>query len=280
MIQNIEPKVFNNAFQPKQPTENARILVFLEEQILCNIENEGVHYPSYNEIKSSINENYQYIYLFSIDQTEYYLVRGENYDVDLTVAHYKYERVQKLRACLPKDLVFAGMTAYHLYMWYRSNVLCGRCGTGLEQDQKERMLFCPHCHNSIYPKICPCIIVAVTNQDRLLITKYANREYKKYALVAGFTEIGESLEDTVRREVMEEVGLKVKNIRFYKSQPWGFTNTLLCGFFAELDGADGIRLEEDELAEGRWVTRDELQVVYEDFSLTNEMMCRFKNGEM
>ena len=68
------------------------------------------------------------------------------------------------------------------------------------------------------------------------MSKYADRDYKKYALLAGFTEIGETIEETVKREVMEEVGLKVKNIRFYKSQPWSFTDTLSMGFFADLDG--------------------------------------------
>ena len=90
------------------------------------------------------------------------------------------------------------------------------------QDHKERMVHCECCGNMVYPKICPGIIVAVTNGDKLLLTKYAPAPGRNanYALVAGFTEIGETLEETVQREVMEEVGLKVKNIRYYKSQPW------------------------------------------------------------
>lgn len=84
-------------------------------------------------------------------------------------------------------------------------------------DHKERMVHCEHCGNTVYPKICPGVIVAVTDGDRLLLTKYANRPGSvNYALVAGFTEIGETLEETVQREVMEEVGIKVKNIRYYK----------------------------------------------------------------
>ena len=80
------------------------------------------------------------------------------------------------------------------------------------------------------------------------MSKYAGRDYKKYALIAGFAEIGETIEETVQREVMEEVGLKVKNLRYYKSQPWSFSNTLLFGFFAELDGSAEITLDEEELA--------------------------------
>lgn len=279
MIQDIGPKVFNNAYKDIKPDENSKLLIFNNNQILCKILQDHVTYPEYKTMKHILGSDADYIYLFSIDSVEYFLVKKENFDIEIGLTEYQFENTGRLRSCSPKDEVFAGVTAYHLYAWYRNNLLCGRCGSKLQADHKERMLYCPDCHYMVYPKICPCIIVAITDHDRLLITKYANREYNKYALVAGFAEIGESLEDTVRREVMEEVGLKVKNIRYYKSQPWGYTNTLLCGFFAELDGKDSISLEEDELAEGKWITRDELDIKNEDFSLTNEMMCCFKNGE-
>lgn len=86
----------------------------------------------------------------------------------------------------------------------------------------------------VFPKISPAVIVAVTDNDRVLLTKYAGRTYKNYALVAGFNEAGETIEQTVRREVMEEVGLKVKNLKYYKSQPWGLSGSLLSGFFVSL----------------------------------------------
>ena len=100
---------------------------------------------------------------------------------------------------------------------------------------------------------------------------------EEYALLAGFNETGESIEETVRREVMEEVGLKVKNLRYYKSQPWSFTDTLLMGFFCELDGEDGITLDTDELAMAEWFEREQMPVEAEDLSLTNEMICYFRD---
>lgn len=148
------------------------------------------------------------------------------------------------------------------------------------KDKKERMLFCPECGCMEYPKICPAVIVGVTDGNRILMSKYAGREYKKYALLAGFAEIGETLEDTVRREVMEEVGLKVKNITYYKSQPWSFSDTLLVGFFCELDGEDKVVLDEDELSLAEWFEREEIPVEYEDCSLTNEMMMAFKMSQI
>ena len=118
----------------------------------------------------------------------------------------------------------------------------------MKKDEKQRMLYCENCHAMEFPKICPAVIVGVTDGNRLLLTKYAGRQFKKYALVAGFAEIGETIEETVRREVMEEVGLKVKNITYYKSQPWSFTDTLLFGFYCEVDGSAEITLDEEELA--------------------------------
>ena len=129
-----------------------------------------------------------------------------------------------------------------------------------------------------YPKISPAVIVGVTDGNRILMSKYADRDYKKYALLAGFTEIGETIEETVKREVMEDVGLKVKNIRFYKSQPWSFTDTLLMGFFADLDGDSEITLDQEELALAEWFEREEIPVTERNISLTNEMILAFKNS--
>jgi NAD+ diphosphatase len=142
------------------------------------------------------------------------------------------------------------------------------------------MLFCPDCGNMVYPKIAPAVIVGITDGDKILMTKYAGREYKKYSLVAGFCEIGEAAEDTVRREVMEEVGLKVKNIRYYKSQPWGFDSNLLMGFFADLDGVNEITRDETELAVAEWIERKDTVGMNDGISLTREMIDVFCNNNV
>ena len=139
-------------------------------------------------------------------------------------------------------------------------------------------MVCPACGNTVYPKICPAVIVAIHDGDRLVLTKYKDRPVKHYALVAGFNEIGESIEETVHREVLEETGLRVRNLRFYKSQPWVFTDTLLFGFFAELDGSDKITVQEDELSEAGWFHRSEIPEDRTHLSLTGEMMEQFRKG--
>ena len=135
----------------------------------------------------------------------------------------------------PGWLAVACITASQLYDWYRAHQFCGRCGAPAQQDAVERAMRCPACGGLVYPTISPAVIVAVTHGDRLLLTKYSQTArpgtVRNYALIAGFAEIGEPLEGTVRREVMEEVRLPVKNIRYYKSQPWRITRSLLSGFY-------------------------------------------------
>ena len=123
------------------------------------------------------------------------------------------------------------------------------------------------------------VIVGITNGDKIICSKYEGRSFKQYALIAGFAEIGETIEETVHREVMEEVGLKVKNLRYYKSQPWSFSGTLLFGFFCDVDGDDTLTVDHGELSVAQWFDRDKIIGQDTDSSLTNEMMMVFAAGK-
>ncbi|MBQ6392349.1 MAG: NUDIX domain-containing protein, partial [Eubacterium sp.] len=127
--------------------------------------------------------------------------------------------------------------------------------------------------------INPAVIVGVIKEDCILITKYRNG-YSHNALVAGFAEIGETFEETVAREVMEEAGVSVKNIRYYKSQPWGMAQDLLAGFFCEADGDGEIQMDEKELKYADWVKREDIELQPNNLSLTNEMMRVFKENSI
>ena len=215
-------------------------------------------------------------YVFRMQERNYFLWMGEG--SDSPEAGYTYESARLLRELNSKDACFGAMTAWHLYNWYRNNRFCGRCGEKTVHDEKERMVRCPSCGNLIFPRISPAVIVAVTDGDRLLLSKYAGRGYTRYALLAGYTEIGETIEQTVHREVMEEVGLRVKNLRYYKSQPWGVDGNVLMGFFCDLDGDDTIHLDEQELALAQWHHRSALPAHDDGISLTREMIRVFEEG--
>lgn len=277
MIQEIEPKTFHNEYNVLKPKHGDIVFAFIERTVLCRIDGEDagkcvkgqVNCPVVSERMSG-----KLMYLFRIDDRSFFLWTGDN---KLELPGYSYQNVTVFRCTDPQDLCFAGMTAFHLYVWHRDNHFCGRCGTETVMYDKERALCCPKCGNIIYPKICPAIIVGIIDGDKIIITRYRDREYKGVALVAGYCEIGEAAEATVRREVMEEVGLKVKDIHYYNSQPWGFDSNLLIGFFCRVDGSTQITREENELAIAEWVSRDELDIPAGNLSLTNNMICLFKN---
>lgn len=272
MIQDIYPNVLHNEYIEKNPNNDSIILCYRGNTVLSKNTDGVLTYPKYSDFQ---NIKASYIYLFRIDEHEFFLAQIES---EIEIEGFSFENISLFRTSSPKHYSYAGVTAYHLNSWYRNNRYCGRCGHELVPDKKERMLHCEECHNMIYPKISPAVIVAIYDGDKLLLTKYAGREYARYALVAGFVEIGETPEETVKREVMEEVGVKVKNIEYYKSQPWGFSESLLIGYFAELDGDSKITLDENELSEGVWVERDKIEVQYDGLSLTNEMICKFKDN--
>ncbi len=287
MIQDIAPKKLYNAYIAKIPSANDYAAVFSGNKILIK-ETDGVlRFPMLRELAVSEDLG-AFQYLFCIDQDQYFLYRDlELLEEDCSsVARdgsLRFEKMPELRYQAEKERCFAAYTAYHLYRWYRDHQFCGRCGSLVRPDAKERMLFCDNCGSQIYPRIAPAVIVAVTDGDRILLTKYAGRAYTKYALIAGFTEIGETAEETVEREVMEEVGLRVKNIRYYKTQPWGIDGNFLIGYFAQLDGDDTIRMDPGELSVAEWVSRASLKDMDDGCSLTREMMrifyeCR-ENGE-
>lgn len=277
MIQDIAPYIFDNQYKSALPDRESYLLCFKEGEVLLKIKEGGIEFPRFGQLESQNEVLYEdCIYLFTIDKERFYLVNHITYSTD---CGYHMENVEVFRRSQPQYLAFAGITAFQLYRWYQCRHFCGRCGKAMKHDEKERMVFCGNCGLQEYPKISPAVIVAVTDGDRILLSRYSGREYKNYALLAGFTEIGETIEETVKREVMEEVGLHVKNIKYYKSQPWSFSDTLLMGFYAELDGEKKITLDEEELEFAQWFERNDIPDTDASISLTNEMILRFKNSE-
>ena len=280
MIQDIGTHNYHNEYRPVPPKKDSILLCYQGREIFARMDGDKISYPTFAEAEICNDEKLlyeEYTYLFSIDDTCYYL--GSYLDFQ-KIPGYELEDTQIFRKAEPRELAFAGVTGWQLHRWYSTRKYCGRCGKPMIHDEKERMMRCPECGLMEFPKICPAVIIGVTHGDKILMSKYAGRDFKKYALIAGFAEVGETIEETVRREVMEEVGLKVKNITYYKSQPWSFSDTLLMGFFCELSGEDEITLDEEELALAEWFTREDMPVEWEGISLTNEMMMMFKEGKI
>lgn len=276
MIQDIGKNRYHNEYRPVPPKAGDYILAYRGRQALVKVTGDAFSFPSFALAEKYCPGVYDsYTYLFSIDQTNYYLAPAL---VPEALEGFSFEELGIFRTLGPQENCFALITGFQLFSWYQTRKFCGKCGSPMLQDEKERMMRCPACQTMEYPKICPAVIVAVRHKDRLLLTKYAGPSVKRYALIAGFAEIGETLEQTVQREVQEEVGLRVKNIAYYKSQPWSLSSSLLAGFVCDLDGSDSITLDETELSTARWFRREEIPYDDYDVSLTREMMIQFKKG--
>lgn len=278
MIQDIAPLKLNNAYHRKKPKNNSRMLGFFDRMIYLKYD-EKIEFLTYEQWTDTRREQKKKIpasvYLFSIGEEDYFLT---DIAADTQIEGFAFHKMFSVRTMQPMKDVLAAATAWHLYVWYRDNQFCGRCGTKLAHDTLQRMMRCPKCGNLVFPKIAPAVIIGLTDGDKILMTKYAGREYKRYTLIAGFAEIGETAEETVAREVMEEVALKVKNIRYYKSQPWGFDSNLLLGYFCDLAEKAEIQLEEEELSLAEWVDYKDVPDDPEGLSLTREMMVHFRKS--
>ena len=266
MIQDIYPSKLDNSFKNYTLCDRDYLLFFRQDgKVLTKIADGRLTFTTGEAASAGV-------YLFSVDDQRYFL----SFDADApSEKEFEYRSVRELRdLCSGKEL-FAAFTAYHLWKWYNDNRFCGKCGGTLTHDTKERALYCA-CGNRVYPRLNPAVIVGVTKGDSLLITRYKNG-YAHNALVAGFTEIGETLEETVAREVMEETGVKVKNIRYYKSQPWGMAQDILMGFYCDAADDGEIRMDENELKYAQWVKREDIVLQPNNLSLTNEMMQVFRD---
>lgn len=272
MIQDIAPHRFDRTYSLAPAAPDDFVLCCGEDDVLLQRCGEGYALPRFAQLGLDGSDAR---HVFSLDGVGCYLAAMPA----AIPAGFEAVSLRRLRQVRPMETAFAAATAAQLRRWYRDRAFCGRCGHPMEPGTTERSMVCRRCGLTEYPKLCPAVIVAVTDGDRLLLTRYAGRPYRGDALIAGFVEIGETVEDTVRREVMEEVGLRVKNLRYYKSQPWAFTDTLLMGYYCELDGGDAITLDTGELREGFWQQRREITPRDGDVSLTAEMIERFRLGK-
>ncbi len=299
MFQDISPHTLHIEYATRSPLPQDTLILLSSGKVL--MKENGQTLPSAEDIGSlcpeAVNESF---YLFSIDDRAFFFSplsivqtdteKGQKESregtsvrsADLNSAGFSYHPVMTMRDLEDRATAFGAALSSHLGLWYMRHRFCGCCGKETIHSGEERAIICPHCGQIYYPRISPVVIIAIVNGDSILLTRYSAGGYRRHALVAGFVEAGETLEDAVRREIMEEVGLKVKNIRYCESQPWPFSSSLIAGFFADLDGDPGVHLNtdgKDELSEAVWVRREDLRIEDSSVSLTWDMIRKFRDGQ-
>ncbi|AAK81326.1 NAD+ diphosphatase [Clostridium acetobutylicum] len=171
--------------------------------------------------------------------------------------NFEFMSLRKILSLMEEEIFLAAGRASEILNWDRKHRFCGRCGAKTNDKEDEIAKVCNKCGNIIYPVISPAIIVGIINKDKILLAHNSNFQDGMYALISGFVDAGENLESTVRREVFEEVGIRVKNIRYYNSSAWPFPDSLMLGFFAEYEAGD-IKVDGIEITDAGWFSKDEL----------------------
>lgn len=155
--------------------------------------------------------------------------------------------------------IFRATRAKALVNWRENTKFCCGCGGKLVQHKSQNAQECPVCGKLYFPRIEPCIITLVNKDEKILLAKHVNRATDTYACIAGFIEAGETAEHAVKREVLEETGIHVKNVRYKGSQSWPFPDQLMLAFTAEYESGE-ISVQEDEIADAAWFDRDNLPI--------------------
>ncbi len=172
----------------------------------------------------------------------------------------EFHDLRYLGTVLPADEANLVAHARALVLWHASQVFCGVCGSSARPEAAGNSRVCMNedCRRQVFPRVDPAIIVLVSDGDRCLLGRQVSWPEGRYSSVAGFVEPGESLEDSVRREVYEETNIRVGTVSYHSSQPWPFPSSLMLGFMAEATSSE-IILNDGELEDAQWFTRKELR---------------------
>ncbi|MFA9396731.1 MAG: NAD(+) diphosphatase [Clostridiaceae bacterium] len=194
-------------------------------------------------------------------------------DIDLS-EDYIFVDLKTLGLFLGEDMFYFIGRAYQLLEFENQYKFCTRCGTELINSQEERAKICTKCGLIHYPRISPAIIVAVTKQDKLLLAHNNNFEEGLFSLIAGYVEVGETLEECVKREVYEEVGIKIKDIEYVTSQPWPVAGSLMLAFQAKYQSGD-IKVDGVEIGEANWYSKDKFPKLPAKISVARKLIDKF-----
>lgn len=164
--------------------------------------------------------------------------------------------------------------AVQVIEWDRNHRFCGRCGSATERHATERSRTCPRCGLQQFPRVSPAVITLIEDGDRMLLARSPHFVKGVYSTLAGFVEPGESLEETVIREVREEVGVELTDVRYFSSQPWPFPHSLMVGFVARYAGGE-IVPQEGEIEDARWFTPDDLPLLPPGLSIARALIEDF-----
>lgn len=277
MIQDIFPHRFNNLYRAyKAIGDDDFVLRYKDRTLLLKTNGDEFELPRKKDLPE-ITELTSCTFLFTLNDVPCFLIEE---DLGAEKPGFTYREINFFRTIAQQEIAWISIAGFHLRNWYEQNKFCGKCGSKTLHKHDERALFCPECGTVVYPKISPAVIVLIVSGDKLLLARNVNFPGSWYSLVAGYVDVAETLEETLKREVKEEVGLDIHNIRYYKSQPWPLSGSMMIGFVAEADENQPIAIDNKEIAEAAWFTRGNLPPHSSNISIAGEMIEKFERGEL
>lgn len=277
MIQEILPHQFDNLYLAEATIhEEDFILHFNDNTLLLKSIGDEFELPQKKDFPE-ISDQTEYTFLFTLNDHSCFLVWDK---LQAGGPHLSFQEINFFRKVGRREIAWVSLVGFQLRNWYAQNKFCGACGTKTQHKPDERALICPNCKTVVYPKVSPAIIVAIVCKDKILLARNTRFPGAWYSLVAGYVDVGETLEEALVREVHEEVGVDVWNIRYYKSQPWPLSGSMMIGYIAEADDKQPIVIDEKEIAEAEWFTRGNLPEHPSTISIAGEMIEKFDRAEL
>jgi len=264
---------FEPAFNALQPKADGDLwFIIHEEKLAVKKDGDGYSVPRFSDVKQVQG---------SLDGAQYFGLKDGSScfladlpDPGMLVDGFEFRGIFELLGFLEDELLLVAGCAAQLIRWGRSHKYCGQCGRPTEEKTDERAKTCPDCGLNCYPRLSPAVIVAVVKDDKLLLATSPRFRTSFWSVLAGFVEPGETLEECVIREVQEEVGILVKNVRYFDSQPWPFPDSLMLGFTAEY--AEGeIKTDGAEILDAEWFAADNLPNIPPKVSIARRLIDWF-----
>lgn len=243
--------------------------VFRDSDVLVRRDSAGVSLPRGQRMSPAGLALVRTHYLGSLNGVD--CCSGEVGKDSLPPEGYEFVNLRQLHGVGDERLFWIGGRAIQIVDWDRTHQFCGACGTATRLRVNERARECPTCGLTCFPRLAPAIIVLIEKGDEILLAHSLNLAANVYSLVAGFVEPGETLEQAVVREVREEVGLEIKNIRYFGSQPWPFPHSLMVGFTADYAGG-AIRVEPAEVSDAAWYRYDRMPTIPGPISISRRLI--------
>ena len=255
-----------------EPTKPAIWLIFNAEKLIQYIDHPGLMKTTWEQLTFAHAYQDQIVQIGSHDEHPCYMVDMGNEQV----ADENLQAISLRAMLMQSDLALFGIAsrAWQIALFMRTHRFCGQCGSTMKQIDWEMAVQCSRCNHRCYPRISPCIIVSIRDGDRLLLAQGKPQKSRQmFSTLAGFVESGETLEQAVHREVFEEVGIKVKNLRYFSSQPWPFPHSLMVGFLADHDSGD-ICVDGHEILEAHWYPYKDLPNIPPRFSIAGQLIAQ------